>query len=153
MMPASRTPSIRLPPDELNRIPDTGLPELADVLMMSLSRFASPSASSPFRRTIVLFSFEIVVVRSAADADAAAAATNTNANTLLDIAGRPASHPSAQFDQLHPLVGADNHSHIISPKTARSRRGVGQRLTVIIKVAIALGYAPRGETIVAADKR
>src|SRR5215831_16549873 len=101
MMPASRTPSIRLPPDELNRIPDTGLPELADVLMMSLSRLASPSASSPFRRTIVLFSFEIVVVSSAADADehAAAAATNTNANRVLDIVGRPASiHPPSSIN-------------------------------------------------------
>src|SRR5215470_1862430 len=93
MMPASRTPSIRLPPDELSRIPDTGLPEFADVLMMSLSRLASPSASSPFRRTIVLFSFERVVVNSAADADAdaAAAAKNTNTNTLVHIARRPAS--------------------------------------------------------------
>src|SRR5215467_3849103 len=106
MMPASRTPSIRLPPDELSRIPDTGLPEFADVLMMSLSRLASPSASSPFRRTIVLFSFERVVVNSAADADAdaAAAAKNTNSNTLVHIARRPASHPSAPFGSLTPAA-------------------------------------------------
>jgi hypothetical protein len=91
MMAASRTPSMRLPLGELNRIPDTGRPELIDALTMSLSRLASPSAISPVRRTIVLFSLERVVVRSAADADQHAAATHANANTPLNTA---VCHPS-----------------------------------------------------------
>jgi hypothetical protein len=100
-MAANLTPSIRLPPDEFNRIADTGRADLVDALMMSLSRFASPSTSSPFSTTIVLFSLERVVVKSAADADrhAAAAATNTNANMLLDIARCPAP---AQLGSITP---------------------------------------------------
>src|SRR5215472_6716235 len=99
-MPASLTPSIRLPPDEFNRIPDTGRADLADVAMMSLSRFASPSANSPFSTTIVLFSLETAIVRSAADADQHAAATNPKANTPLDMTC-PA-RPPVQFGPITP---------------------------------------------------
>src|SRR5262249_5306160 len=83
MTPASLTPSTRLPPGEFNLIPDTGRPELVAPLMMSLSRPALPSAISPLRRTIVLFSRERVVVRSAAHTGRHAATTHANANTLL----------------------------------------------------------------------
>src|ERR1700719_2323585 len=104
MMAANLTPSIRLPPDEFNRIADTGRADLVDALMMSLSRFASPSASSPFSTTIVLFSLERVVVKSAADVGrhAAAATANTNANTLLDIARCPARPKPAQLGSITP---------------------------------------------------
>src|SRR6266849_504048 len=120
MTPASLTPSTRLPPGELNRIPDTGRPELIDPLMMSLRRPASPSASSPLRRTIVLLSRERVVVRSAADADQHAATTHANANTPLVTAKY---HPwSTPFGPLHPLAGAHNR-----PLTILSNRAVPSR--------------------------
>src|SRR5215470_8074817 len=86
MTAASLAPSSMLPPDELSRIPDTDRPEVIEALMMSLSRLASPSASSPLRRTIVFFSRERVVVRSAADAEQHAAATHANANRPLNTA-------------------------------------------------------------------
>src|SRR5215813_5190874 len=86
MTPASRTPSTRLPPGELSRIPETGRPELVDALMMFLSRLASPSASSPIRVTIVRFSLDNVVVSSAADADQHAATTHTTASMPLNTA-------------------------------------------------------------------
>src|ERR1700730_11270594 len=102
MMAANLTPSIRLPPDEFNRTADTGRADLVDALMISLSRFASPSTSSPFSTTIVLFSLERVVVKSAADAGQdAAAAANTNANMLLDIARRPARPHTARINYTH----------------------------------------------------
>src|SRR5258708_16686453 len=45
------TPSSRLPPGEFSLIPDTGRPELIDARMTSLSRPASPSASSMSSRS------------------------------------------------------------------------------------------------------
>src|SRR5215470_16030251 len=151
-MPARRAPSITKPPDALNRTADTGRAELADALMMSLSRVASPSASSPFTRTIVLFSRETVVVSSAADAAQHVAATHAKANTPLNIINCPASSECAPSDQLHPLVGAHNAcKHFAEPRDPVAVLGKAvlgkdarQRLTVSRSCnSVAIGYAQR----------
>jgi hypothetical protein len=147
-MAANLTPSIRLPPDEFNRTADTGRADLVDALMISLSRFASPSTSSPFSTTIVLFSLERVVVKSAADADrhAAAAATNTNANMLLDIARCPARPRTAWINYTHrstPTIARKQFHRTAQSRSRCSAKMVG--LFPRLQVSRHRALDPRGQ--------